>query len=84
MRSDSLRIASMYLRLPTVLILIWLASVKVDRTSCFSFSKTSGWVSNRYVAPESVVAVVSEPARTKMNAFDDNFSNDRFYGRPMS
>jgi hypothetical protein len=63
----------MYFRLFTELILIWLASVKLDRTSCLSFSITSGCSSKRYEAPDNVVAVVSEPARTRMNAFDDNF-----------
>lgn len=50
-----------------------------ERTSWLSFARISGWVSSRYVAPANVVAVVSDPARTRMNAFEDSFSNDRFY-----
>jgi len=39
----------------------------------------SGCVNRKYVAPDRVVAVVSEPARTRMNAVADNFSTERFY-----
>lgn len=54
------------------------ALANADRTSRASAASAAGCVSSRYVAPESVVAVVSDPASTRMKAFEPSFSNERF------
>lgn len=68
----------MYDSLLTELMLMSSTLLNAERTSCLSLSMISGWVSSKYVAPDRVVAVVSDPARTRMKAVEDNFSNDRF------
>lgn len=66
--SVSSRTANIYLSFCTLSSVISCSEEKADRTSSVSLDRTSGLAPRRYVAPESAVAVVSEPAIMRVEA----------------
>lgn len=61
----------------TEVMVISSALLNVERTSRFSFSIASGWVSKRYVTPFIKVEVVSDPAIIKNRALALNWLSSR-------
>ena len=60
----------MYVKRLAEAMVISSALWKDDRTSRLKRSSEDGWDKRRYVAPDSKVAVVSDPAATKTEALD--------------
>lgn len=65
-RIVSLRTAGMYLSFCTLRNVISSSEAKAERISSVNWRRTSGWVHNKNVAADKVVAVVSEPAIMKL------------------